>query len=75
MGIAYVKYSLNKKKFTFVWPLQALRSICGLIITVLFLPIIGKFFLQTFNFQLETLVLMIDCHLNFDLGKEIHEVY
>ena len=33
----YVSYSFSKKKFAFVWPMQALRTICGLFVTVLFI--------------------------------------
>lgn len=50
LDIFYVSYSFTKKKFSFVWPLQALRSVCGLFVTVLFLPFIEAF------------TSMIDCH-------------
>lgn len=42
MDIFYVSYSFSRKKFTYVWPLQLLRSFVGLFVTVLFLPFLGK---------------------------------
>jgi len=48
LDIFYVSYSFSRKKFSFVWPLQALRSVCGLFVTVLFLP-----FLETFTSMIE----------------------
>src|SRR3569833_4362844 len=44
LDIFYVSYSFSRKKFSFVWPLQALRSVCGLFVTVLFLPFLGNHF-------------------------------
>ena len=41
LDIFYVSYSFSKKKFKFVWPLQFLRSVCGMFVTVLFLPFLG----------------------------------
>lgn len=41
LDIIYVSYSFTKKKFSFVWPLQVLRSVCSLIVTTLFLPFLG----------------------------------
>lgn len=46
--IVYVSASFTQKKFTFLWPLHALRSICGLFVTVLFLPLLD-FFLSVLN--------------------------
>jgi len=43
LDIFYVSYSFQKKKFKFLWPLQALRYICGLFVTVLFLPLLETF--------------------------------
>lgn len=48
LDIFYVSYSFTRKKFTFVWPLQALRSSVGLFVTVLFLPFLGKIYLLKF---------------------------
>jgi len=42
LDIFYVSYSFTRKKFTFVWPLQALRSSVGLFVTALFLPFLGE---------------------------------
>lgn len=42
LDIMYVSYSFSKKKFTFLWPLKALKNIAGLFVTALFLPILGK---------------------------------
>ena len=43
LDVFYVSYSFTKKKFAFVWPLHALRSICGLFVTILFLPLLDYF--------------------------------
>lgn len=43
LDICYVSYSFTKKKFAFVWPLQVLRSVCGLFVTTLFLPLLESF--------------------------------
>ena len=43
LDIFYVSYSFTKKKFAFVWPLKVLRSVCGLIVTTLFLPLLESF--------------------------------
>ena len=42
LDIFYVQWSFSRKKFPYVWPLQALRSSVGLCVTVLFLPFLGK---------------------------------
>jgi len=42
LDIFYVSYSYSRKKLPFMWPLQALRTVAGLISTVIFLPIFGK---------------------------------
>ena len=42
LDVFYVSYSFSQKKFAFVWPMQALRTVCGLFVTVLFLPFLGK---------------------------------
>lgn len=39
--IAFVSYSFSKKKFLCVWPLTLLRSVCGLFISILFMPLLG----------------------------------
>ena len=41
----YVSYSYSQKKFAFVWPIQALRTISSLFVTVLFLPFLGMYLL------------------------------
>ena len=38
LDIVYVSYSFAKKKFAFVWPLNALRFLFSLFISILFLP-------------------------------------
>jgi len=43
LDVFYVSYSFSKKKFAFVWPMQALRTVCGLFVTVLYLPFLGKY--------------------------------
>lgn len=43
LDIFYVSYSFSKKKFAFVWPLHALRSLCSLFVTILFLPLLDYF--------------------------------
>lgn len=42
LDIFYVSYSFTRKKFSFLWPLQALRSVAGLFVTVLFMPFLGN---------------------------------
>ncbi len=59
LDIFYVSYSFSRKKFTFVWPLQALRSICPLFVTVLFLPLLGIHF--PLNSNLETFTSILAC--------------
>lgn len=54
LDIFYVSYSFKQKKITYVWPLKVLRSVCGLFVTVLFLP-----FLETFTS-------MLHCHHSDD---------
>ncbi len=44
IDIAYVSYSTSRTKFTFSWPLYALRTLILLFTTVLFLPILNYFF-------------------------------
>jgi hypothetical protein len=44
----YVSYSSKQKKFSFVWPLQALRAICQLVTTIFYMPILETF-LSMFN--------------------------
>ena len=38
----YVAVSFSQKSFACIWPLKLLRYLCTLIVTVLFLPLIGK---------------------------------
>jgi hypothetical protein len=40
---AYVSYSYTKKKFAFVWPLHALRTLASLFVTILFIPLLDVF--------------------------------
>ena len=47
LDIAYVAYSFTKKKFAYLWPLKLPRSVCSLIITVLFMPLF-EFFCSMF---------------------------
>jgi len=41
IDIVYVSYSFSKKRFLFMWPLTILRYVCSLIITFLFMPLLG----------------------------------
>lgn len=50
MNAFFVQYSFGKRKFTFMWPIMALRLTFSLITTVLFLPFLGK--LRTYEYQL-----------------------
>ncbi len=43
--IVYVSYAISKKKFSFLWPIKALRGILGLFVTGMFLPLLELFFL------------------------------
>lgn len=43
LDILYVSYSFTRKKFSFMWPLYALRMILTFFITFLFLPILDYF--------------------------------
>jgi hypothetical protein len=44
IDIFYVSYAISKKKFSYLWPIKALRSVCGLFVTALFLPLLELFF-------------------------------
>ncbi|MDR3548610.1 MAG: hypothetical protein P4M11_10175 [Candidatus Pacebacteria bacterium] len=44
VDIVYVSYAISKKKFSYLWPIRALRSVCGLFVTALFLPLTELFF-------------------------------
>ena len=39
LDVVYVSYSFSKKKFTMMWPLDILKSVASLLVTVLFIPI------------------------------------
>lgn len=56
LDIVYVSYSFSKKRFDLIWPLQVLRSVVGLSVTVFFLPIT------------EFLVNIVQCETNPDDG-------
>lgn len=43
LDIIYVSYSFQQKKFKYVWPLKLLRSVCSLLVTVLFLNFLELF--------------------------------
>lgn len=43
VDIIYVSYSFQQKKFKYVWPLKVLRSVCSLLVTVLFLNFLELF--------------------------------
>jgi hypothetical protein len=43
IDIIYVSYSFQQKKFKYVWPLKLLRSLCSLLVTVLFLNFLEMF--------------------------------
>jgi len=58
LDVFYVSYSFSQKKFAFVWPMQALRTVCGLFVTVLFLPFLGKFMKLIL---IETFTTMLRC--------------
>jgi len=59
LDVFYVSYSFSKKKFAFVWPMQALRTVCGLFVTVLYLPFLGN--ISTEYICLETFTSMLRC--------------
>jgi len=40
LDILYVGYSFSRKKFTFMWPLQILRSVASFVVTVLYLDFV-----------------------------------
>jgi hypothetical protein len=42
MNIAYVSISISRNKLGAMWPLRLLRSVVGFIVTILFMPIVGK---------------------------------
>ena len=44
VDIFYVSYAISKKKFSYLWPIEALRNTCGLFVTALFLPLTELFF-------------------------------
>ena len=58
LDIFYVSYSFSKKKFAFMWPLSALRSTCGLFVTVLFLPLLGIIYIYIY---IELFTSMLSC--------------
>lgn len=39
LDVLYVSYSFSKKKFSMTWPLDLLKSVASLFVTVFFLPI------------------------------------
>ena len=39
LDVLFVSYSFSKKKFSIMWPLDLLRSVASLFVTVFFLPI------------------------------------
>ena len=43
LDIFYVSYSMKIENFYVIWPLHVLRSICTLVVTVLFLPVLDIF--------------------------------
>ena len=43
VDIMYVSYSFKTENFYVIWPLHVLRSVCGLVVTVLFLPVLDIF--------------------------------
>lgn len=43
LDVFYLKHAQNKKKFTFTWPIHALRIILQLFNTVLFIPLFAYF--------------------------------
>ena len=59
LDIIYVSYSFQKQKFAVLWPLQALRQVVGLFVTILFLPFI------------ETFTSVISC-LESEDGRQVH---
>jgi len=44
IDVFYVSYAISKKKFSYLWPIRALRSVCSLFVTALFLPLTELFF-------------------------------
>jgi hypothetical protein len=62
LDVFYVSYSFSKKKFAFVWPMQALRTVCGLFVTVLYLPFLGNF---------KRIYLFRNIHINVEMWEWI----
>ena len=61
LDVFYVSYSFTQKKFAFVWPMQALRTVCGLFVTVLFLPFLGIYIFNNILLNVETFTTMLRC--------------
>lgn len=63
LDIFYVSYSFTRKKFSFMWPLYALRVILCFFITFLFLPILDYF------------IGVMGCLRNPITGKLVHHAF
>lgn len=61
IDVLYVSYAISKKKFSYLWPIRALRSVCGLFVTALFQPLTELFFS------------IMDCDTN-DEGVQVNNV-
>jgi hypothetical protein len=42
INFIYVAYCFKQRKFPFTWPVPLLKVSCNLIVTVLFIPLLGK---------------------------------
>ena len=42
VNFIYVAYCYSQRKFPFAWPIPLLRYTCNIIVTILFIPILGK---------------------------------
>lgn len=62
LDIIYVSYSYSKKKFALIWPLQALRALASLFVTILYLPLLDYFFS------------VLSC-VNDRSGKLVHSIF
>ena len=42
INFIYVAYSFRQRKFPFTWPIPLLKYACNLLVTILFIPLLGN---------------------------------
>lgn len=42
INFIYVAYCFRQRRFPFTWPIPLLKHSCNLIVTILFIPLLGK---------------------------------